>query len=110
MLLANNVANFTLQNRQVTLFVPTNSAFQRYHGSTNDLILYHMTNLAKTVDQFGTSMSSELEGNPPLWVSLKKDTHMDQVYINNARVLLNRSNYVAMNKGRRQVGLNLLYL
>jgi uncharacterized surface protein with fasciclin (FAS1) repeats len=37
------VANFTLEYRQVTLFAPTNLAFQKYTGSKDDLILYHMS-------------------------------------------------------------------
>lgn len=36
------IANTTLQFRQVTLFAPTNLAFQKYQGSKDDLILYHM--------------------------------------------------------------------
>lgn len=34
------VANLTLSLRSCTLFVPTNAAFQRFHGSTN--VLYHI--------------------------------------------------------------------
>jgi uncharacterized surface protein with fasciclin (FAS1) repeats len=37
------IANITLQFRQVTLFAPTNLAFQKYTGSKDDLILYHMS-------------------------------------------------------------------
>jgi uncharacterized surface protein with fasciclin (FAS1) repeats len=43
-LLENSViANITLEYRQVTVFAPTNLAFQKYTGIKDDLILYHMS-------------------------------------------------------------------
>lgn len=105
---SNPLANFGLELKQVTLFAPTNAAFQRFHRTDrkllSELVMYHMANTPKTIDQFGTSISSELEGNPPLWVSYKKEKHMDHVYINQAKVLISRSNYIATNqKGKKQV-------
>lgn len=106
----NPLANISLQYKQVTIFAPTNEAFQFYTAKgdddMNDLVLYHMTNLAKTVDQLGlssTSLTSELTGNPPLWVTHRRGTYHDDVYINNARLLFSQSNLIGKNKDHDQV-------
>ncbi|XP_012283312.1 fasciclin-1 isoform X2 [Orussus abietinus] len=91
---ASHVANTSLNYRQVTIFAPTNLAFQKYNRSTDDIVLYHMTNLALTTDQLGDSVSSELEGNPPLWITKKRGPYgEEEVYINNAKILNSRSNF-----------------
>lgn len=42
--ISNPVPYFTLKNRQVTIFAPTNEAFQRYSGTLDEsLVLYHMS-------------------------------------------------------------------
>ncbi|XP_069675634.1 fasciclin-1 isoform X4 [Periplaneta americana] len=102
------VANSTLQFRQVTLFAPTNLAFQKYTGSKEDLILYHMTNLAKPLDKLESKVLSELEGNPPIWVTRVKGHHRDDIYVNNARVLQDRSNYVQTNHHNKQQVLHVI--
>ncbi|XP_076656485.1 fasciclin 1 Fas1 domain-containing isoform X1 [Halictus rubicundus] len=88
---ANHVANFTLMYRHVTVFAPTNRAFQKYNGTAK--VLYHMANLPKMIENLGDSVSSELEGNPPLWVTKKQTTHGEEVYINNAKILMAQSNF-----------------
>ncbi|CAL7940146.1 unnamed protein product [Xylocopa violacea] len=52
-----------------------------------------MSNFPKTIENLGDSISSELEGNPPLWVTRKPSTHGEDVYINNAKILQERSNF-----------------
>ncbi|CAD6233869.1 GSCOCG00007363001-RA-CDS, partial [Cotesia congregata] len=49
-------------------------------------------NLPKTTDELGDTISSELEGNPPLWVTRKRGYPQDEIYINNAKIL-DGSNY-----------------
>lgn len=88
---ASQVANTTLTYRHVTVFAPTNRAFQKYSGTTKNLVLYHMSNSPKTIENLGDSISSELEGNPPLWVTKKPGSQ--EVYINNAKILMERSNF-----------------
>ncbi|XP_021919036.1 fasciclin-1 isoform X2 [Zootermopsis nevadensis] len=102
------IANNTLQYRQVTLFAPTNRAFQKYKGSKDDLILYHMTNLAKPLDQLDGSVSSELEGNPPIWITRIKGRYRDDLYANNAQILQDRSNYIQMNHQQKQQVLHVI--
>ncbi|XP_065157885.1 fasciclin-1 isoform X3 [Atheta coriaria] len=106
MLHRNDIANMSLRLKKVTIFAPTNEAFQRYKTPYDDeldkeLVLYHMTNLPQTTDQFvtgsSTSLTSELEGNPRLWVTTKKGSYHDDVYINNARLLVSQSNFKAKN-------------
>lgn len=50
-------------------------------------------NFPKTIENLGDSISSELEGNPPLWVTRRTGTHGQEVYINNAKILTERSNF-----------------
>ncbi|XP_015431057.1 PREDICTED: fasciclin-1 [Dufourea novaeangliae] len=90
---ASHVANNTLTYRHVTVFAPTNRAFQKYNGTTKNLVLYHMSNFPKTIENLGDSISSELEGNPPLWVTRRPSTHGEEVYINNAKILTEQSNF-----------------
>lgn len=98
------IANNTLQYRQVTLFAPINLAFQKYTGSKDDLILYHMTNLAKRLKDLDGYVSSELEANPPIWITRIKERNREVLYVNNARILQERSDYVqANNQGKLQV-------
>nr|XP_012136006.1 PREDICTED: fasciclin-1 isoform X2 [Megachile rotundata] len=52
-----------------------------------------MSNLPKTLENLGDSISSDLEGNPPLWVTRRPGTDGEDIYINNAKVIINRSNF-----------------
>ncbi|XP_076395948.1 fasciclin 1 Fas1 domain-containing isoform X2 [Megachile rotundata] len=90
---ASHVANTTLTYRHVTVFAPTNRAFQKYNKTKKNLVLYHMSNLPKTLENLGDSISSDLEGNPPLWVTRRPGTDGEDIYINNAKVIINRSNF-----------------
>ncbi|XP_011641357.1 fasciclin-1 isoform X2 [Pogonomyrmex barbatus] len=90
---ASQVANTTLTYRHVTVFAPTNRAFQKYNGSTKNLVLYHMSNRPLTIEELRDSISSELEGNPPLWITRRPSRYGVDVYINNAMILLEQSNF-----------------
>lgn len=61
--------------------------------------------LAKTTDQLGaiSYINSELEGHPPLWITVRVGTYHDDIYINNARILLNQSNIKGKYNGKEQV-------
>ncbi|XP_052749257.1 fasciclin-1 [Galleria mellonella] len=100
----NAVANTSLQYRQLTMFAPTNEAFQRYNGEMDDsLVLYHISNLATTLTNLDYAISSEFDGNPPLWVTRRKDHMHDDIYINNAKVYVSRSFQSTNRNGKRQV-------
>ncbi|XP_041970419.1 fasciclin-1 isoform X7 [Aricia agestis] len=100
----NVVANMSLQYRQMTLFAPTNQAFQGYKQELDDsLVLYHISNLATTLKNLDYSISSELDGNPPLWVTRRRDTMHDDIYVNNAKVLISRSYQATNRNGKLQV-------
>lgn len=63
-------------------------------------------NLATTLTNLDYAISSELDGNPPLWVTRRRDTMHDDIYVNNAKVYVTRS-YQAINKNnKRQVSEN----
>ncbi|KAF7381661.1 hypothetical protein HZH66_014055 [Vespula vulgaris] len=51
-------------------------------------------NLPLTIERLGLSVSSELDGNPPLWVTRKPGpTGEEEVFINNAKILKQHSNF-----------------
>lgn len=37
-------------------------------------------------------INSELDGNPPLWVTRKQNGRQEDIYINNAKILIDQSN------------------
>ncbi|CAG9559965.1 unnamed protein product [Danaus chrysippus] len=100
----NVVANMSLQYRQMTLFAPTNQAFQRYTGEMDDsLVLFHISNLATTLTNLDYSISSELDGNPPLWITRRRDSMHDDIYVNNAKVDITRTYQATNRNGKQQV-------
>jgi hypothetical protein len=50
------------------------------------------------IEALPLSISSELEGNPPLWITKDKDS--TEVYINNAKILMEYSNFVSKLKSQ----------
>ncbi|XP_044734143.1 fasciclin-1 isoform X4 [Chrysoperla carnea] len=101
---ASPIANISLLHRHVTIFAPTNQAFQKYKGRTD--VLYHIANQFITLDDLAskTSVSTEMEGNPPLWITIRPREYNNEIYINNARIHRGRSDYVAPNaRGIKQV-------
>ncbi|XP_058795465.1 fasciclin-1 isoform X2 [Phymastichus coffea] len=94
---SNPIANATLMHRSVTVFAPINKVFQdivpsgkNAHVNSNDidnLVLYHISNQALKTEQFGQLLSSELEGNPPLWVTKRGRPGYEEVFINNAQIV-----------------------
>ncbi|XP_055681274.1 fasciclin-1 isoform X2 [Lutzomyia longipalpis] len=99
----NQVAMASLKYRSLTLFAPTNEAFQRFTGNTTH-VLYHISTVATTLEQLGTTISSDLEGNPPLYITRRGKASQEQIFINNALVLRSRSNVQLQNSdGRKQV-------
>ncbi|CAH0725262.1 unnamed protein product, partial [Brenthis ino] len=100
----NVVANTSLQHRQMTLFAPTNEAFQRFSGEKDEsLVLFHISNLATTLTNLDFSISSELDGNPPLWITRRRDAMHDDIYVNNAKVDISRSYQAVNENGKLQV-------
>ncbi|XP_055716286.1 fasciclin-1-like isoform X2 [Phlebotomus papatasi] len=99
----NQVAMASLKYRSLTLFAPTNEAFQRYTGNTTH-VLYHISTVATTLEQLGSTISSDLEGNPPLYITRRGKASQEKIFINNALVLRSRSNIQLQNSdGRKQV-------
>lgn len=46
-----------------------------------------------TIEELRDYISSELEGNPPLWITRRPVKYGTDVYINNAMILLEQSNF-----------------
>uniref|UniRef100_A0A8D9EBW2 Fasciclin-1 n=1 Tax=Cacopsylla melanoneura TaxID=428564 RepID=A0A8D9EBW2_9HEMI len=101
-----------LQMKQLTLFAPTNRAFQNHAIATDksDLINYHLSNQAITLSQLGSKVSTELTGNPPLWVTRRPLAHGqgEDIYVNNAKVVLSKSNFQYTNPNKRKQVLHII--
>ncbi|KAG5313735.1 FAS1 protein, partial [Acromyrmex insinuator] len=52
-----------------------------------------LANRPLTIEELRDSISSELEGNPPLWITRRPGRYGVDVYINNAMILLEQSNF-----------------
>lgn len=52
-----------------------------------------VANRPLTIEELRDSISSELEGNPPLWITRTPGKYTADVYINNAKILLEQSNF-----------------
>ncbi|XP_072396208.1 fasciclin-1 isoform X1 [Diabrotica undecimpunctata] len=102
-------ANFTLGNKPCTIFAPINAAFQKLSdikGETEPLVLYHMVSIPKTTDQLGssyTSLPTELSGSPPIWITHISGSYHNDIYVNNARILVSQSNIQSSVKDLSQV-------
>ncbi|KAH0947978.1 hypothetical protein HN011_007457, partial [Eciton burchellii] len=65
-----------------------------FTGITDDTAAFSVSaNRPLTIEELRDSISSELEGNPPLWITRKQVKHNVEVYINNAKILLEQSNF-----------------
>jgi hypothetical protein len=71
-------------------------------------LIYSSANLAKPLDQLDGYVSSELEGNPPIWITRIKGQYRDDLYVNNARILQERSNYIQINQQHKQQVLHVI--
>ncbi|XP_050745269.1 fasciclin-1 isoform X4 [Drosophila biarmipes] len=95
---SNQIANSTLSLRSCTIFVPTNEAFQRYKSKTAH-VLYHITTEAYTQKRLPNTVSSDMAGNPPLFIT--KNSNGD-IFVNNARIIPSLS-VETNNDGKRQI-------
>lgn len=100
----NPVASANLKLRSLTIFAPTNQAFQRYLGNKT-LVQYHMSNVATTLEQLGSIITSDYDGNPPIYVTKRRQPDgTEDIYVNNARIIRSRSNVQLSNQyGKKQV-------
>lgn len=85
----------SLNYREVTVFAPVNEAFRRFGGDLNqNLTSYHVAYNAYRLRDLNTYLEPIQKGLPPLWVTkLNGD-----IYVNNAMILLSRSDYHANNR------------
>ncbi|XP_037026779.1 fasciclin-1 isoform X3 [Bradysia coprophila] len=102
----NQVALANLNLRAITLFAPTNEAFQSYNLTANSQyhVQYHMSTTAVTLDQLGKSIISDFDGNPPLYITKRRKNNQDYIWVNNALVIRSRSNVQMQNSmGKKQI-------
>jgi uncharacterized surface protein with fasciclin (FAS1) repeats len=91
----------TLRHRSVTIFAPTNQAFQRYQGNRTN-VLYHMTTVATHLEHLPATVASDLDGNPPLFITRKKRDNHEDIFVNNALILKSRSNVALQNESKKK--------
>ncbi|KAG5673151.1 hypothetical protein PVAND_003219 [Polypedilum vanderplanki] len=96
-------AKSALDYRSATIFAPTNQAFQRYPDMKAN-IQYHITNTPNKLESLKSVIITDMDGNPPIYISRKRSPHGEEIYVNNAMILKSRSNVELKNKyGKRQV-------
>ncbi|KAI4477421.1 hypothetical protein M0804_012807 [Polistes exclamans] len=70
-----------------------------------------ISNLPLTIERLGLSVSSELDGNPPLWVTRKPGpAGEEEVFINNAKVLKQPSNFQSKIKVNGDIKTQVLHV
>ncbi|KAK9886457.1 hypothetical protein WA026_016740 [Henosepilachna vigintioctopunctata] len=102
-ILSSLVQNSSLARRAIlywntTVFAPKNEVFEKFNGYFgSDLVYYHITNEEKSLTKiFESSYLHTLADTfPPLWVS-KIDGN---IYINNAKIIMEESNYFSRPPG-----------
>lgn len=68
-------------------------------------------NSAQTLSGLPDKVSSESEGNPPLWVSRVKQNGREEIYINNAKVVQAKSNFEHLTEaGKKQVIKSCIFI
>ncbi|XP_053689218.1 fasciclin-1 [Sabethes cyaneus] len=100
----NPIASAALKLRALTIFAPTNQAFQRYLGNKT-VVLYHISTVATPLEQLGSTITSDYDGNPPIYVTRRRHLNgTEDIYVNNAKIIRNRSNVQLTNQhGKKQV-------
>lgn len=99
----NQIAMSNLKLRSLTIFAPTNEAFQKYTGSPVQ-VQYHMSTTATALEHLGTTITSDFDGTPPLYITKTRKNNQEYIYVNNALILHSRSNIQMVNEaGKKQV-------
>lgn len=58
------------------------------------------------LEQLGMSVFSELDGNPPMWITKKSP---EEIYVNQAKIIYNLANYEHNNTyNKPQVKINII--
>lgn len=63
--------------------------------------------MAKTQDQLPKTISSDMSGNPPLYITKNRN---GDIYVNNARIIPSLSTEITNSDGKRQVNSTLLFI
>lgn len=101
----NPLVNASLYYTMATIFAPTNQAFQQT-GIGNDKVdvAYHISNTPIELQNLQNSVPTIGPGNPPLWITrIKAPNGYDEIYVNNAKIIRNRSVISNNTSGQKQV-------
>lgn len=104
LLLSNPDVRHSLEFDNVTVFAPDDHSFDLYHGDVYpELAYYHACLKKRTFRSLRTTdtLRSSYLGNPPLWITKVGP----DIYVNNAKVVQNRSSYVFPRPYQHQVNV-----
>lgn len=89
----------------VTVFVPINEAFENYRGPLDEkILLNHIVNWTVLLEELDSrTRIVTQESYPTLWVTRGRDF----LFVNGAKIDVERSNYVAVAKTSSEDGINL---
>ena len=67
--------------------------------------------MAHPLDKLGIpnpSVLSQLEGNPPIWITRNKGQYREDIYVNNAKIIQERSNFIQPNERNKLQVLHVI--
>lgn len=63
-----------------------------------------IANTPNKIEHLKANMLTEMDGNPPIYITKRRTSQGDEVYVNNAMILKSRSNVDLRNEhGKKQV-------
>lgn len=68
------------------------------------VIIFFSATTATALEHLGTSITSDFDGTPPLYITKTRKNNQEYIYVNNALILHSRSNIQMVNEaGKKQV-------
>lgn len=65
-----------------------------------------LANTPNKIEQLTPVMNTEMDGNPPIYITKRRSHHNEEFYVNNAQIIKSRSNVDMKNaQGKRQVSV-----
>uniref|UniRef100_A0A8W7PRM1 FAS1 domain-containing protein n=1 Tax=Anopheles coluzzii TaxID=1518534 RepID=A0A8W7PRM1_ANOCL len=101
------IAMSRLVHHPLTIFAPTNQAFQRYLNNKTHLN-YHMSSTPLRLSQLGDTVRSLNDDGTPLYITRRRPLSgmQEDLYVNSAKIVRERSNMEFKNtRGYTQVGV-----
>lgn len=73
-------------------------------------VLIFPATTATALEHLGTTITSDFDGTPPLYITKTRKNNQEYIYVNNALILHSRSNIQMVNEmGKKQVTSNFQF-